>query len=96
MKYYTISIQLYSDDLYPDDWTGDQENVYDLTEEQYEHVMDTPWESPYDIEQYIKETTTDPDCINEAEEYKNGLCELDYRVFDYEEQEFYEIGNYTF
>ena len=92
MKYYTIGIQLYSDELYPHDYSDGQENVYDLTEDQYNHFVNTKWESVYDLEDYIKKTTSDPDCVNEAEEYTKGLCQLDQTIFDYSTQEYLEIS----
>ena len=34
-KLYPIGISLYSDELYPDDYENGQENIYEMTEEQY-------------------------------------------------------------
>jgi lipopolysaccharide assembly outer membrane protein LptD (OstA) len=58
-KLYSISISLYSDDLYPDDYKDGQENTYSMTEEQYKKFNKLKFTCSSDIHEWCVENLDD-------------------------------------
>jgi hypothetical protein len=86
-KLYSISIALYSDELYPDDYEDGQENTYCMTEEQYKTFNELKLTCAGDIHEWCVENLDD-DNIYLAQEFIDGIADVDQYVFDYNTQKY--------